>query len=93
MPATSRVQFIAALREAHAAGRGPTPGLEKAARTHAHARREAGTNIEHVLIDVKALVREHTGRDEPIFTPKVVGWTVAGYFAGTSPRRDHAEPQ
>jgi hypothetical protein len=93
MPATLRAQLVAALQKAHAARSGPTPELEMLARAHARAWREAGTSIEHVLIDVKALVREHTGRDEPIFTPKVVGWTVAGYFAGTSPRRDHSEHQ
>jgi hypothetical protein len=87
VPATLKAQLIEALQNARTARRGPTPELENLVRAHARAWREAGKSIERVLIDVKALVREHTGQDEPIFTPKVVGWTVAGYFAGTSPQR------
>ena len=49
--------------------------------------RVAGENIGQTLVQVKDLVRAHTGYDEPIFTPKVVGWTVAGFFEGTK-RRD-----
>jgi hypothetical protein len=86
VPAALKAQLIDALQHARTARRGPAPELETLVRSYARAWREAGKDIEHVLIDVKALVREHTGTDEPIFTPKVVGWTVAGYFAGTSPR-------
>jgi hypothetical protein len=55
--------------------------------------RLAGENIGPALVQVKDLVRAHTGYDEPIFTPKVVGWTVAGFFEGTSRRsaRDGGE--
>jgi hypothetical protein len=34
-------------------------------------------------VEVKDLVRVHTGQDDPIFTPRVVGWTVAGFFQRT----------
>jgi hypothetical protein len=77
------VQLIDALRAAHGAGRGLPAGLEPLVRAYARAQREAGAVIGAVLVDVKALVRDNTGRDEPIFTPKVVGWTVAGFFEGT----------
>jgi hypothetical protein len=72
------------LEAAGKAGRGVTTELEGAVREHARARREAGEPISRVLIDLKTLVRAYIGRDEAIFTPKVVGWAVAGYFAGTS---------
>ena len=36
------------------------------------------------------MVRQLTGDDELVFMPKVVGWTVAGYFAGTADQRDEA---
>jgi hypothetical protein len=48
--------------------------------------RTAGSGIGQVLVQVKDLVRAHSGYDEPIVTPKVVGWTVAGFFYGTSPK-------
>jgi hypothetical protein len=47
--------------------------------------------IEPALIEVKALVRELTGSDAPIFIPKVVGWTVAGYCADTSEDRSRGK--
>jgi enhancing lycopene biosynthesis protein 2 len=86
-----RVGFIAALRSAYAARRGVSPDVEPAVRAYARAMREAGIPVGRALVDVKDLVRAHTGYDEPIFTPKVIGWAVAGYFAGTS-RRDSTDP-
>lgn len=54
--------------------------LEAHVRAYAHAHRIAGTPIEHVLVEMKALASEHTLDDAPIFIPRIVGWTVAGYF-------------
>lgn len=79
----TRVAYIETLRAAYAARRGATPALEMAVRAYARALREDGVAIGRALIEVKDLVRAHTGYDEPIITPKVVGWAVAGYFAGT----------
>jgi hypothetical protein len=80
----ARAAFIDALRSAHAVRRGITPEVETTVRAYARAMRVAGENIGQALVQVKDLVRAHTGYDEPIFTPKVVGWTVAGFFEGTS---------
>jgi hypothetical protein len=86
-----RAEFISALRSAYAARRGVTPDVEPTVRAYARAMREAGMPVGRALVEVKDLVRAHTGYDEPIFTPKVIGWAVAGYFAGTE-RRDSAVP-
>jgi hypothetical protein len=66
--------------------RGVTPEVETTVRAYARAMRVASENIGQALVQVKDLVRAHTGYDEPIFMPKVVGWTVAGFFEGTSGR-------
>ena len=79
----TRAEFVEVLRAAHAGRRGVTPNVEPAVRAYARALREAGASIGEVLVQVKELVRLHTGHDEPIITPKVVGWAVAGYFEGT----------
>lgn len=84
--AEKRTAYVESLRSAHAAGRGATPSVEVAVRAYARALREAGVAVGTALVEVKSLVREHTGLDEPIFVPKVVGWAVAGYFDGTSDR-------
>ena len=86
----ARAEFIEELRVAYAARRGPTPRVETAARTYARAMRLAGETIGQTLVQVKDLVRAHTGYDEPIFMPKAVGWTVAGFFGGTN-KRDAAD--
>lgn len=86
----ARAAFIDALRSAHAARRGVTPEVETTVRGYARAMRVAGENIGQTLVQVKDLVRAHTGYDEPIFTPKIVGWTVAGFYGGTS-RKDARE--
>ena len=80
----TRAEFIEALRSAYAARRGVTPAVEPTVRAYAKALRENGVQIGQALVDIKDLVRAHTGYDEPIFTPKVIGWAVAGYFAGTA---------
>ena len=85
-----RVQLIAALTAAHQARRGVPLSLESVVREYARECREAGAEIGRVLVDVKGLVRERMAADEPVFTPKVVGWTVAGYFSASGSRRDEA---
>jgi hypothetical protein len=83
---TTRAAFIDALRSAYVARRGATPQVEATAREYALAMRTAGSGIGQALVQVKDLVRAHSGYDEPIVTPKVIGWTVAGFFYGVSPR-------
>ena len=82
----TRAGFVEALQAAHAARRGVTPHIEPTVRAFARALRQAGASIGEVLVQVKELVRLHTGHDEPIITPKAVGWAVAGYFEGTAHR-------
>jgi hypothetical protein len=92
--AAARAAFIEALRSAYTVRRGATPQVEATARAYGRAMRVAGENIGKALVLVKDLVRAHSGYDEPIVTPKVVGWTVAGFFEGTSPkdvRKDREE--
>jgi len=60
------------------------PALEAPVRAYARAQREASVPIERVLVEVKALVSEHMLIDTPVFIPRVVGWTVAGYFDGAT---------
>ena len=81
-----RAAYIESLRLAHAARQGATPRVEAAVRAYARAMREAGVAVGAALVAVKDLARAHTGNDEPLFTPKVVGWAVAGFFAGTGNR-------
>ena len=45
----------------------------------------ADMDIGGLLVVVKAMVQEATPEYEPVFTPKVVGWTIAGYFARHEP--------
>lgn len=79
-----RLRFAEALRSACFAKRVPSAALEEITRSHARARRLAGDDIASALVDVKTLVQDCTEKDEPIFTPKVVGWTVAGFFHGSA---------
>lgn len=83
-PSALRAQLIAQLDEAHRARRGVPPALEAPVRAWARAQREAQIPIERVIVDMKALVSEHVHADTPVFIPRVVGWTVAGYFDGAS---------
>ncbi len=75
-----------ALRAAYATGLGVPPGLEPIVREFAKAWREAGGGVEGLLVEAKRLVRDATASHEPVFTPKVVGWSIAGFFDG-SPRK------
>lgn len=80
----ARARFAIALEAAHAAGRGVPDALELEVRAFARAARVAGTNVSELLIDLKAMIRDSVGVDEVLFTPKIVGWAVAGYYAGSS---------
>ena len=81
----ARAAFIEALRSAQAVRRGATPEVQATARAYAGALRSTGVGIGSALIEVKDLVRAHSGQDEPVVTPKVVGWAVAGFFAAAAP--------
>ncbi|MFL5607420.1 MAG: hypothetical protein ACJ8AD_13305 [Gemmatimonadaceae bacterium] len=82
VPSAARARLLTALSAAREARRGVPDTLEPEVRTFARLSREHGLSVAEVLIEVKALIRAHVGADEPLFTPKVVGWAVAGYFAG-----------
>jgi hypothetical protein len=80
---TLRLALVAAISAARSARRGDPHPIEPVVRDYARARREAGSPVTSVLVEIKALLVEHAGTDAAPFTPKVVGWTVAGYFAGS----------
>ena len=81
--------LVSALRRAAQLGRGISAEVDPLARAFAHDQHVAGVRVEEMLMRVKAIVRETTGRDEPLFMPKVVGSAVAGFFAGQ--RRNSGE--
>jgi hypothetical protein len=87
-PELLRAALIEAIRDACDAGRGIPASLEAAARDHARAQREAGLPVEKLIIQMKDAIRRETGQQEFLFLPRVIGWTVAGYFAGTSEREE-----
>lgn len=87
-PELLRAALIEALREAYRAGLGIPPSLEPRARAFARAQREAGVAVEKVIIEMKAIVRAETNDRELLFVPRLVGWTVAGYFAGSQSREE-----
>ena len=80
----TEVQLAEALRLASEARRGLPAALEETVRAFARARRLGGRTVGETLVEVKALVTSNAGRDELVFMPKVVGWTVAGYFEGSN---------
>ena len=80
MPAALRARLVAALQEAYQARRGVPPALEADVRAYAHAQHVAGTRIEQVLVEIKAIVADTVREDAAVFTPRVVGWTVAGFY-------------
>jgi hypothetical protein len=81
----ARARLRTALSAARDAQRGVPLTLEDDVRTFARLSRDAGRSISELLIEVKEMVRAQTDTDEPLFTPKVVGWAVAGYFSGAKP--------
>ena len=81
-----RASFTLALGEAYRAGRGVPPSLEQHVRDYARALRLNGVLVEKMIVDVKGIVRAETGHHELVFVGPIVGWAVAGYFAGTSPK-------
>jgi hypothetical protein len=80
VPAALRARLVASLQEAYQARRGVPPALEMLVREYAHAQHEAGVRIEQLLVEIKALIVETVLEDAAVFTPRVVGWTVAGYY-------------
>lgn len=85
-PSALRAAFTLALREAYLSGRGVPPALEPRVREYARALRLDGVLVEKMIIDVKSIVRAETGHHELVYVPPIVGWAVAGFFAGTSPK-------
>lgn len=84
MPAALRARLVAALQDAYQARRGVPPALEAEVRAYANAQHAAGTRIEQLLVEVKAIVAEVVREDAAVFTPRVVGWTVAGFYNRTA---------
>ena len=80
-------RLVEALRSSYAARKGVPPALEALTREYGRAQRESGASISAVVIEAKALVVQHCAEDELIFTPKIVGWTIAGFFQGPTPRQ------
>lgn len=81
-----RRALASALRDAYNAALGVPPLLEQRVREYARALRIDGVPVEKMLVDVKELVRSETKQHELVFMPRIVGWSVAGYYAGTSPK-------
>lgn len=88
-PVPERAQLHEKLRHAAATRLGVPPSLEQPVRDYARASRLAGVPVQRMLVDVKEAVRAITGDQDLVFLPRVVGWAVAGYFAG-SQERDEA---
>ena len=82
-----RTAFAAAVRAAYEAGVGVPPALEAPTRALARAEHDAGVPVEKMIIEIKELLRTQTSDHALVFIPRVVGWAVSGYFAG-SPRRE-----
>jgi hypothetical protein len=82
--AAARADFRAALILARRTNRLDSAPLEAPARALARAYRESGISVAECLVTVKQMLREETGPDASIFIPSVVGWTVRGYYEGTS---------
>lgn len=87
-PELLRDSLVQGLRDAYRAGVGIPASLETRTRAFARAQREAGVAVEKVIIEIKALVRAETNDRDLLYIPRLVGWTVAGYFAGTSKREE-----
>ena len=86
--AAARTALLNAMATIPETGRYDPASLEQPVRAYARAQREAGIGIVALLTDVKRMLKERTGRNEPVLTPRVIGWTVAGYYAGTTKSGD-----
>lgn len=84
-PAPERAQLHAQLAKAAETRLGVPPALEQHVRDYARAARLAGMPVQRMLVDLKGAVRSITGDQECVFMPRVVGWAVAGFFAGMVP--------
>lgn len=58
-------------------------GIQPAIAAFARDGRQSGMLVTDVLREIKELIRDHAGRNADVFLPRVVGWTVAAYYAGT----------
>ncbi len=84
--AALRASLVITLRDAHRSGLGVPAAMQAQVREYARSLRLDGVPIERAIIDVKSIVKSETADHEIVFLPRVVGWMVAGYFAGTSPK-------
>jgi hypothetical protein len=50
-------------------------------REFARLEHDAGVAIERVLVDVKHMLNETVHGDASLYSPRIVAWIVAGYFA------------
>ena len=82
-PAPERARLHDQLRRAAAARLGVPPSLEQPVRDFARAARVSGMPVQTMIVEVKDATRSITGEQDLVFLPKIVGWAVAGYFAGT----------
>jgi hypothetical protein len=80
----ARAVLLAAMAAVHRNGRVDATPLEGPVRAYARAQREAGVEVVVLLSELKQMLRDTTGSDEPVLRPRVIGWGVAGYYAGTS---------
>lgn len=80
----ARALLLAALTAVHRSGRMDATPLESPVRAFARSQREAGVEIVALLAELKQMLRDTLGADEPVLKPRVIGWGVAGYYAGTS---------
>ena len=80
----ARAVLLTALAAVHRSGRVDATPLETPVRAFARAQREAGVDIVALLADLKQMLLDTTGNNEPVLKPRVIGWGVAGYYAGTT---------
>ena len=79
-----RRAFIASIAGAHGR-RTELAAAEANTRAFARALRTSGVGVEAALAEGKELIRGHTGADAFRFMPSLVGWMIAGYYAGYVP--------
>lgn len=80
----ARTALALALRDASQARLGVSPAIEPLTRAYARSLRDDGVAVERAVVEIKAMVRSETGGDEAVYLGKVVGWAIAGYYAGTA---------
>jgi hypothetical protein len=78
---TLRADLTAAIAAAHDGRQGDMSCIEQPVMAFAKAHRALRTSVSDVVAEVKTLLREHAGGHAFPFTPSVVAWTLAGYYA------------